>query len=318
MKRKGLFCFILAVLLMAASIVPAFASDARVLLDGQFLEANVIIVENRTLMPVRALTEAVGGTAEWDGETRQVTLTHGETIIFLTIDSTTAHVNSEAVVLDVPAQIINDSTFLPLRFIAESLGLTANWGYNTAILRSPDSVLTNDQLFEIARAGVSAYIPEPPPVTEPPPTVDEPPVQPEEPAELPPDPAPADPEPPIQEHPLAYRYPAVTRYWEPLTTINVTGSRGTVQTISFTSELRRNEEGRVQLIGQPAIYNLTILSAAGNRLTAAGLGDRQSNDDGFVRWYWLVGGNTGFGTQTATITVGGETFTFEIEIVPSN
>ena len=156
MKGKKFLGFLLAALLMAASAVTVYASDARVLLDGVFLDVEARIVDSRTLLPLRAVAEAVGADVDWDGDTRQVTLTHGATTILLTIDNTTAYVNGAAVVLDVPAQIFDGRTFLPVRFVGESLGLYVSWGYDTAILRSPGSAFTEIELVEMARSGVAA------------------------------------------------------------------------------------------------------------------------------------------------------------------
>lgn len=139
MKRKGILGLGLTIAIMLVSAVSAYAQEARVLLDGEFLGVSGVIVDDRTLLPVRALTEAVGGDVDWNDEIRQVTLTHGTTTMLLTIDSYTAYIDGSAVVLDVPAQIIDGSTFLPLRFISESLGLAVSRGYDTAILRSPNS-----------------------------------------------------------------------------------------------------------------------------------------------------------------------------------
>lgn len=153
--KKRIISILLAVVLMMASVVTALANDARVLLDGYFLEVNGVIVEGRTLLPVRALSEAVGGEVDWDGELRQVTVTYEKTVILLTIDSHTAYVNGVAELLDVPALIIDGSTFLPLRFIGENLGLAVSWVQEppTAILRSPNSPFTDEQLGEMALTG---------------------------------------------------------------------------------------------------------------------------------------------------------------------
>ena len=86
-----------------------------------------VIVNDRTLLPVRAIVEKMGGTVGWDGETQEVTLKCGEDEIKLVIDSTTAYLNGEAQTLDVAPTIINDRTMLPIRFIAESFKFNVDW-----------------------------------------------------------------------------------------------------------------------------------------------------------------------------------------------
>lgn len=86
-----------------------------------------VIVNERTLLPVRAIIEAVGGKVGWEADTRTAILNYGEDEIRLVIDSTTAYLNSDAAELDTAPAIINDRTMLPIRFIAESFGFTVGW-----------------------------------------------------------------------------------------------------------------------------------------------------------------------------------------------
>ena len=86
-----------------------------------------VIVNDRTLLPVRAVVEQMGGTVDWNGETQEVTLTYGEAEIKLTIDSTEALLNGEKQALDVAPTVINDRTMLPIRFIAESFKFEVEW-----------------------------------------------------------------------------------------------------------------------------------------------------------------------------------------------
>lgn len=86
-----------------------------------------VIVNDRTLVPLRAIFEAMGAEVYWDDATRCVTATRDDTTISLTIGSDQLYVNGEAVTIDVPAQIINDRTMIPVRAIAESFGCEVNW-----------------------------------------------------------------------------------------------------------------------------------------------------------------------------------------------
>ncbi len=86
-----------------------------------------IIVNSRTLVPVRAVVEAMGGDVSWDDVTERATLILGEDIIKLTIDNTTAYLNDEAKIVDVAPQIINSRTLMPIRFVAESFGYQVDW-----------------------------------------------------------------------------------------------------------------------------------------------------------------------------------------------
>jgi len=75
-----------------------------------------VIVNSRTLVPIRAIIEEMGGSIEWDGTARKVTIKLNDKTIILTIDKKQASVNGYVKELDVAPQIINSRTMLPLRF----------------------------------------------------------------------------------------------------------------------------------------------------------------------------------------------------------
>ena len=86
-----------------------------------------VIVNERTLVPIRAIIEAMGGEVGWDGDTRSVTLKYNDNEIRLVIDSTMAYLNGKANELDTAPAIINERTMLPIRFVSESFGFDVDW-----------------------------------------------------------------------------------------------------------------------------------------------------------------------------------------------
>jgi hypothetical protein len=91
-----------------------------------------IIKNNRTLVPIRAIIESLGGTIAWDAAAKKVTLVLGSTTMQLWIGSSTAKVNDKDVPIDtddpkVVPEIINSRTMIPLRFVAENLGCDVLW-----------------------------------------------------------------------------------------------------------------------------------------------------------------------------------------------
>jgi len=102
---------------------------------GKFkFDVPPVIKEGRTLIPVRAISEGFGAEVAWDAETKTVTITKGDITITLKLDDRTATVNGQEVTLDVPAELMNGRTVVPLRFIAESLGLTVKWDAEERII----------------------------------------------------------------------------------------------------------------------------------------------------------------------------------------
>jgi len=90
-----------------------------------------IILNDRTLVPVREVFEYLGGKVDWSGTERKVTITFGDKVISLWIDKTEAEVNGQKITLDVPAKIVNDKTMVPVRFISERGGLLVDWDQST-------------------------------------------------------------------------------------------------------------------------------------------------------------------------------------------
>jgi hypothetical protein len=91
------------------------------------LDQPPVIVDSRTLVPIRFIAEGLGSDVAWDGVKRQVTLTTETDVILLTIDSHDAYVNGQYKYLDVPPKIMNSRTVLPVRFVSENLGAQVFW-----------------------------------------------------------------------------------------------------------------------------------------------------------------------------------------------
>jgi len=87
-----------------------------------------------TLVPLRGILEALGAEVLWHGETRQVEIKRNGLNVMLTIDSNIATVNGQEVTMIEPAQIINDRTMIPLRFVSENLGYKVDWYSETQMI----------------------------------------------------------------------------------------------------------------------------------------------------------------------------------------
>ena len=85
------------------------------------------IVNDSTLVPVRIVTEQMGGDVQWDEQTSEVSLGLDGRTVKMNIGSTTAWVDGEAINMPVAPIIINGSTMIPIRFFSEQMYLTVNW-----------------------------------------------------------------------------------------------------------------------------------------------------------------------------------------------
>ncbi len=101
----------------------------NVYLNGEKVELDQepVILEGRTLVPVRAVVEAMGGAAEWDDEAKTATLRFEEHEIKLTAGSTTASLDGEIKTLDKAPEIIGERMLIPIRFVAEGFGFGVDW-----------------------------------------------------------------------------------------------------------------------------------------------------------------------------------------------
>ena len=117
----------------AANTAPQ-SDEISVLLNGEklsFSDQTPIIIEGRTLVPLRAIFEAMNATVDWNADTRTVTSTRGGITIKLTIGDNKIFKNELVTELDVPAQIINDRTMVPARAVAEAFGADVQWDGDT-------------------------------------------------------------------------------------------------------------------------------------------------------------------------------------------
>jgi hypothetical protein len=124
--------------------VSAVNDSIKVTLNGRHLkfEQPPVNIEGRVLVPMRAIFEAIGAEITWDGKLRKVTGVRGQSTVELTIGKNKANINGKAVGLDVPAQIINNRTMAPVRFVSESLDAKVDWVQNsqTVVIVMKDAI----------------------------------------------------------------------------------------------------------------------------------------------------------------------------------
>lgn len=104
-------------------------NDVNYTVNGQAkkMDAKPFISNSRTLVPLRFIIEAIGGDVQWDGDSRIVTVNSKGKNIILPIDSKKITVDGKEIAIDQAAIIKSDRTYVPIRFVAENLGMNVNY-----------------------------------------------------------------------------------------------------------------------------------------------------------------------------------------------
>lgn len=142
MKKKLLFSIVLFIFTMLFS--HAYAEEITITMNGTKIESDspALIVDDRTLVPLRAVSNALNCSVAWDGERRGVVLysanptTYEEKLVFCWIDKSFAfklkdNALDSAYEMDVAPMIINDRTYVPIRVLSELFGVDVDWNGET-------------------------------------------------------------------------------------------------------------------------------------------------------------------------------------------
>ncbi|WP_160315582.1 copper amine oxidase N-terminal domain-containing protein, partial [Thermincola ferriacetica] len=129
-KYINLLVLVLLLTFSTAAVAEA-AGDITVLVNNHKIafpdQKPYIDKNNRTLVPVRFVSEALGAKVDWNAETRVVTISKEDRTITLKIGESKAAVNGRTRYFDTKAVIAGSRTMVPLRFISECLGATVEW-----------------------------------------------------------------------------------------------------------------------------------------------------------------------------------------------
>ena len=101
----------------------------NVAFNGKYIrfDQTPIIIDDRVLVPFRAIFEAFGAEVDWDEETQTVTAAMEDRYIILQIGKPEIQISSDIAPLDVPPVLVNDRTLVPVRAVSEGLGADVQW-----------------------------------------------------------------------------------------------------------------------------------------------------------------------------------------------
>lgn len=105
------------------------SSNVSVLINNKFLQSDqpAVIVNSRTLVPMRAIFEALDAQISWDGDSQTATATKGDITVSVSIGKNELIKNSQSISLDVAPQIISNRTMIPLRAVSEAFDCIVKW-----------------------------------------------------------------------------------------------------------------------------------------------------------------------------------------------
>ena len=138
---KKLFSAILYLVLAVSVYTPVSSkgNGVSVTLDGTeitFPDAQPFVdVRDRTLVPIRFVSEAMGAKVDWDNATQTAIIQKDTDVIRYTIGNAKAYINDEMVVFDTYGILKDERTFVPLRYISELLCCDVEWNDETRHVR---------------------------------------------------------------------------------------------------------------------------------------------------------------------------------------
>lgn len=146
-KTAKLFSAITIVAMAMATNTYADTKGITVNVNGNVLQCGDVpaqIINNRTMVPMRAIFEALDVKIDWDSETKTVIADNNSTHIEMTIGAGIFTKNNQSISLDTPAQVIDGRTLVPVRAVSEALDCNVDWNSETKTV----SITSNEQKQE--------------------------------------------------------------------------------------------------------------------------------------------------------------------------
>lgn len=158
---RKLYILFLVMLFIMVIPINVQAADVKIEMDGYTLSSDMspVIVNDRTLVPFRAIAEAMNVKVEWINETKTIKASNGMQDVVLNVGSTTAYVNSTPVALDVAPKIINDRTMIPLRFFSTAFNCDVGWiaDTRTVVIKTPPSTMKVVGYYALGDSSTSSW-----------------------------------------------------------------------------------------------------------------------------------------------------------------
>ena len=138
MKKRIKVLALCVLMLSVAFSTIAFANNGiKVAIDGEYVEFDVQpqLINDRTMVPLRAIFEALGAEVDWVNETQTVIAAKDDVTVTATIGSTKMYIDDEEKIMDIAPMLLDGRTLVPVRFVAEAFDCDVDWnGINNEVI----------------------------------------------------------------------------------------------------------------------------------------------------------------------------------------
>lgn len=166
-KKLGLMVLVMLTLSVMLSTMASASGGIKVMVNGELVQFDVQpqLINDRTMVPLRAIFEQLGARVDWNSDTRTVTATKDDIVVKSTIGNKTMYINGEQKTMDVAPAVIDGRTLVPVRFVAEAFDCYVEWDGgsstvyiesdhdpdddNSAALSTEDGAHTEEEIYEM-------------------------------------------------------------------------------------------------------------------------------------------------------------------------
>lgn len=136
----------------------AIVNDDMTRIDMDNAEVAPFVENDRTLVPLRFISEAFGAEVDWNADKQEITIQDGKKKIVMTVAEKEYKIDGKKNTLDMPPIIFEDRTFVPLRAVAEAFGKSVAWDKSGLIYITPNETALDSDSKQILLDTIENYV----------------------------------------------------------------------------------------------------------------------------------------------------------------
>ncbi|SHK43999.1 N-acetylmuramoyl-L-alanine amidase family protein [Desulforamulus aeronauticus] len=150
MKKRYLLSGLLILCWLFSFPVAGLAKEPALVINDKVVKTDVSpqIIDGRMMIPLRVVSESLGAKVNWLNQEKTVTIEANQKTLKLKVNTKIAYVNDQSLTIDAPPKLIQNRTFVPLRFIGENLDSDVIWDQEKyqAIIKAREEKIDNSYL----------------------------------------------------------------------------------------------------------------------------------------------------------------------------